>query len=161
MKRTLVILYTGCFAAAASLGLCATATHQARVARQSSDNARTQSQVRRAVSIASRTRLPLSFEENASQTDPAVKFLARGDEYTVFLTRNQAVVSLRRSLIRAPSDGALQLLNPTSAVLKIGLIGANVTPEIATGQVQPGYSNYFIGNDRSRWIHNVKRSSRC
>ena len=40
------------------------------------------------------TRLPLSFEANQGQTDGSVKFLARGDGYTLFLTSTEAVLAL-------------------------------------------------------------------
>src|SRR5208283_2837952 len=39
--------------------------------------------------------LPLSFEENRGQTDPRVKFLARGGGYALFLTSTEAVLKLR------------------------------------------------------------------
>jgi hypothetical protein len=38
---------------------------------------------------------PLSFEANAGQTDPRVKFLSRGHGYTLFLTSEEAVLVLR------------------------------------------------------------------
>src|SRR5437762_9888167 len=41
--------------------------------------------------------LPLAFEENRGQTDPQVKFLARGSGYELFLTGDEAVLSLSRS----------------------------------------------------------------
>jgi hypothetical protein len=41
-------------------------------------------------------RLPLSFEANHGQTDSQVKFLSRGRGYTLFLTGNEAVLSLRK-----------------------------------------------------------------
>ena len=41
--------------------------------------------------------LPLSFEANRGQTDPAVKFLSRGDGYALFLTADSAVFKLRSS----------------------------------------------------------------
>ena len=40
---------------------------------------------------------PLSFEANHGQTDPAVKFLSRGDGYALFLTPDSAVFKLRSS----------------------------------------------------------------
>ena len=40
-------------------------------------------------------RLPLAFEANAGQTDGRVQFLSRGHGYTMFLTGNEAVLSLR------------------------------------------------------------------
>lgn len=39
--------------------------------------------------------LPLSFEANQGQTDPAVKFFARGDGCALFLTADSAVFKLR------------------------------------------------------------------
>ena len=41
-------------------------------------------------------RLPLSFEVNQGQTDAEVKFLSRGKGYTLFLTPNEAVLSLKK-----------------------------------------------------------------
>lgn len=40
-------------------------------------------------------KLPLSFEANEGQTDPQVKFLARGSGYSLFLTPTEAVLTLR------------------------------------------------------------------
>ncbi len=40
-------------------------------------------------------RLPLRFEANSGQTDARVKFLSRGRGYTMFLTGDEAVLSLR------------------------------------------------------------------
>jgi len=40
-------------------------------------------------------KLPLSFEANQGQTDGRVKFLSRGSGYTLFLTGNEAVISLK------------------------------------------------------------------
>src|SRR5260370_24689717 len=40
--------------------------------------------------LSSYGKLPLSFEENQGQTDPRVKFLARGKGYTVFLPDNES-----------------------------------------------------------------------
>ncbi len=40
--------------------------------------------------------LPLSFEINKGQTDSAVKFVSHGSGYDLFLTANEAVLSLRK-----------------------------------------------------------------
>ena len=40
---------------------------------------------------------PLSFERNDGQTDAQVKFISRGDGYTLFLTPTEAVFALRKS----------------------------------------------------------------
>lgn len=41
-------------------------------------------------------KLPLSFEANQGQTDGQVKFLSRGRGYGLFLTANEAVLTLRK-----------------------------------------------------------------
>ena len=50
-------------------------------------------------------KLPLSFERNQGQSDPRVKFLARGAGYSVFLTSNDATIR-----VDAKAKGAA---NPT------------------------------------------------
>jgi len=53
--------------------------------------------------------LPLAFEPNQGQTDPLVKYLARGRGYTLFLTSREAVLSLpathsfRKAGLREPA----------------------------------------------------------
>src|SRR5260370_9030376 len=44
--------------------------------------------------VGSYGKLPLSFEVNQGQTDPQVKFLSRGRGYALFLTGDEAVLSL-------------------------------------------------------------------
>jgi len=84
-------------------------------------------------------KLPLSFERNDGQTDAQVKFLARGNGYTLFLTPSENVLALRKSR-KAAVD-----------VLRIRMIGANPAPRVeGTGELA-GKSNYFIGNDPKKW----------
>src|SRR5450631_3958924 len=52
--------------------------------------------------------LPLTFEANQGQTDPAVKFLSRGDGYALFLTPDSAVFKLR-SVRRTSSPGVVRM----------------------------------------------------
>jgi len=66
-------------------------------------NARPVDQVKQR-SAASYAKLPLSFEINQGQTDPRVKFLSRGSGYTLFLTGNEAVLSLQKATGVAPTD---------------------------------------------------------
>ena len=61
--------------------------------------------------------LPLSFEGNEGQVDEHVKFLARGQGYTLFLTPGSAILGLR-------SAGAG---NPTEWV-RLDLQGASPAP---------------------------------
>lgn len=105
-------------------------------------------------------KLPLSFEENVGQADPQVKFLSRGSSYSVFLTEDQAVFTTypnaRENINSALKPGSL----PGSAglkeasVLRMKLVNSNVAR--VTGEDRlPGVSNYFIGNDPTKWYTNV------
>ena len=47
--------------------------------------------------VASYGKLPLSFEANQGQVRGPVKFLSRGRGYTIFLTDDEAVLTLRKS----------------------------------------------------------------
>ena len=51
-------------------------------------------------------KLPLAFELNRGQTDARVKFLSRGRGYSLFLTGDEAVLSLRSQARFQGSDGA-------------------------------------------------------
>src|SRR5579863_5056524 len=84
-------------------------------------------------------RLPLSFEANRGQTDPQVKFLARGRGYGLFLTRDEAVLEvqgsgardeIRNSKLETRPERQPVPRNPnpesrTPAVLRMRLVGAN------------------------------------
>ena len=47
--------------------------------------------------VASYGNLPLSFDANQGQTDSAVRYLSRGNGYSLFLTSTEAVLSLNSS----------------------------------------------------------------
>jgi hypothetical protein len=59
--------------------------------------------------VASYGKLPLSFEANQGQTDARVRFLARGGGYTIFLTDDEAVLTLRKSQPRMSRFGRFGL----------------------------------------------------
>jgi hypothetical protein len=66
-------------------------------------------------------RLPLSFEANRGQTDPQVKFVSRGQGYTLFLTHSgEAVLALRKPTPqRDPlKPAALESMPATRAALQ-------------------------------------------
>ena len=62
-------------------------------------------------------KLPLHFEANRGQTDPEVDFLARGNGYTLFLSRGEAVLSLRRTEASAKEVPALRPLGSAPVTL--------------------------------------------
>jgi Beta-propeller repeat/Abnormal spindle-like microcephaly-assoc'd, ASPM-SPD-2-Hydin len=98
--------------------------------------------------------LPLALEVNQGQSDSQVKFLARGQGYELFLTSNQAVLSLSKSL--SPTQDA----HGTTAALRTQLIGGNPAPEMVAEEQLPGTSNYFIGPDPKNWRTDVPQYAR-
>jgi hypothetical protein len=64
--------------------------------------------------------MPLSFEANQGQTDSQVKFLSRGDGYSLFLTSHEAVFTLR------PPAG----VKPLPSVVRMELRGASTQPNV-------------------------------
>ncbi len=91
--------------------------------------------------------LPLRFEPNQGQTDPRVNFLARGAGYGLFLTPDQAVLTLH-----SPSRGP--------AVVRMQLAGANRAAAAAGASPLPGKSSYFIGNEAAKWHRNIPQFAR-
>jgi uncharacterized protein (TIGR03437 family) len=88
---------------------------------------------------------PLTFEANQGQTDPAVKFLSRGDGYALFLTSDSAVFRLPTSGKGSAHGG----LSP--AVVRMKLAGANPNATVSGADTLPGKVNYFIGRDPKKW----------
>jgi beta-propeller repeat-containing protein len=123
---------------------------------------------------ASYAALPLAFEQNQGQTDSQVKYLARGDGYTLFLTANDAVFSLhsplnsrdrspvgRSALPKAKMfSGKRSTHNDSSAVVRMQLSGTNSLTNVEASGKLSGSANYFIGNDPRKWRKNVPRYAR-
>ena len=104
--------------------------------------------------------LPLGFEANQGQAAPEVRYLAHGQGYQLFLTGQEAVLTLRQA-----SAGGTKTVKGThllgahhkpivatkTSVLRMHLDGANPAPEIVGTKLLPGKVNYFIGNDPQKW----------
>ena len=129
-------------------------------------------------------RLPLSFEANHGQSDAQVRFLARGGGYTIFLTDDEAVLTLRKSsvvsgqssvagnrlssvvsgllagILRFPQQTTDYGPRTTESVLRMKLVGASTSAAVTGADVLPGRSNYFIGNDPKKWRTNVPSYAR-
>ncbi len=107
-------------------------------------------------------KLPLAFEVNQGQTAPEVRYLAHGPSYQLFLTNQEAVLTLRQtsasgkksakgaSLLAARAHRTPNVAAKTS-VLRMHFDGANPAAEIAGTKLLPGKTNYFIGNDPKKW----------
>ena len=109
-------------------------------------------------------KLPLSFEANHGQTDERVKFLSRGTGYSLFLTKNEAVIALKKDGSSRVADKrhvgiplAIPARNESAkgATLRMQLLGSNFTSRAVGADELPGKVNYFIGNDPSKWRTNV------
>ena len=106
-------------------------------------------------------KLPLSFMENQGQLAQEVRYAAHGARYDLFLTSQEAVVTLRHSQHldfsprhRAASLKAMRALRKSGAAtasLRLRFAGSNPAPEIAGLENLPGKVNYFIGNDPKKW----------
>jgi hypothetical protein len=124
---------------------------------------------------ASYAALPLAFEANQGQTEPQVKYVARGNGYRLFLTSKEAIMALparrRTSEVldmmmnkrRGPAavkamlkKRALRTEHESStAVVRMNLLGANSHATLSAEDLQPGRVNYILGNDPSKWRSNV------
>ena len=82
--------------------------------------------------------MPLAFEFNQGQADAKVKFLTRAQNFTVFLMPTETVMSGRNA-----------------DVLRMKLRNANQSPKVVGEDKQLKITNYFIGNDRSKWVERV------
>jgi uncharacterized repeat protein (TIGR01451 family) len=99
------------------------------------------------------------FEANQGQTDARVKFLSRGHGYGLFLTADEAVLTLHRpshvETRRAASPSA-----SSNNVIRMRLDGANSAARVSGADLLPGKSNYFIGNDPSKWHRGIPQYAR-
>ena len=94
--------------------------------------------------------LPMSFELNQGQADRAVSFVARGQGYTILLSPAEAALALQSQAPGARSRVQPQP-RPSTRVLRMRIEGANPSAPATALERLPGVSNYFIGNDPSRW----------
>src|SRR5262249_41413972 len=85
--------------------------------------------------------LPLAFEANVGQADPAVRFLAHGPGYALALTDQGAALALTRA--------------DQQEVLRWQLPGGKALPTLVGLDAQAGHANYLIGDDPAQWHPNV------
>jgi Beta-propeller repeat/Protein of unknown function (DUF1573)/Abnormal spindle-like microcephaly-assoc'd, ASPM-SPD-2-Hydin len=120
-------------------------------------------------------KLPLSFETNRGQTDGQVKFISRGAGYTLFLTPTEAVFSLQQNRAEhgvpssesAINNGAPELAEAVlnhapkparqnNSILRVQLVNADRNAAVTGLNELPGRTNYFRGNDPSKWTTDVE-----
>ena len=91
-------------------------------------------------------KLPMQFEPNVGQTDDQVKFIARGNNYSLFLTGDEAVLSLRKIDDKKPA---------AEAVVRMRVEGADPSARSEGLDASSSRTNYFIGSDPSNWYADV------
>jgi hypothetical protein len=108
-------------------------------------------------------KLPIAFEPNRGQSS-GVKYLAHGPGYTLALSPTETTIVLTHAPPVAPPNlqTASKRLDPKSLVtgatartISLRMLGANRAPKINGVGELPGISNYFVGNDRSKWQSNI------
>jgi len=87
--------------------------------------------------------MPLNFERNLGQAPDEVQYLAHGPSYAIELSAQGAALGFA-------GQGSL-----SSGVVRLRVQGANGASRPAAEAPLPGYMNYFIGNDPSRWRSQV------
>ncbi|AXC16050.1 Cell surface protein (plasmid) [Acidisarcina polymorpha] len=107
-------------------------------------------------------KLPLSFEANQGQSDPQVKFLSRGQGYSLFLTDTSAVLSLSKGIPSQPKTSAMagnaahqRPAKIKTDVVRMELAGAARGMQVSGADPLPGKANYLLGKDSSQWHSNV------
>ena len=100
---------------------------------------------------------PLSFEPNLGQTAPEVRYLARGAGYTLFLTRDEAVLAL--SAEPAGRKGAASVA-PRRSVLRMRPLNAAPASSLETEGRVVGRSNYLHLSEPGKTLAAVPRYER-
>jgi len=122
--------------------------------------------------------LPLAFEANQGQTDPQVKYTARGNGYKLYLSSSHATMALAqgrgasevREMMLHKRHGAAAVKamlrkggrtqeKTSVASLRMDFVGGNARALVGRNQ-QAGKVNYFLGNDPAKWHANIPLFSR-
>jgi len=107
-------------------------------------------------------RPPLRFEINEGQTDPQVRFMARDRDGVAYLTSDGAVFQISRPVGTPEIKPRFKKASYTSetrgfesSFVRMKTVGANPNPRVVGLDRLPGVTNYFIGNDPTKWRTNV------
>ncbi len=100
-------------------------------------------------------RTQLAFEPNMGQTDPSVNFLSHGPGFETFLTNGGAVLELAQPAAQAQPGQAPVPSTAAPDVLTLSFAGGDTAPQMYATDQLPSVSNYFTGDDPSKWIADV------
>ena len=112
-------------------------------------------------------RLPLRFEQYSDKAHPDLRFLARGDRYTLYLASSGSVLAINNhqtAIDKYQKVKARSTQHPATEhapdIIRTTLVGADpkASPEVI-GSL-PGKVNYLIGNDPNQWRTNLSTYSK-
>jgi len=99
-----------------------------------------------------------SLEANEGQFDPRIRFLSRGNGHNFLLTVGEVLLILKkekRDERRLDVDAPI-VKGPKAALVSMRFVGANPKPSVrAVDQLTPK-TNYFVGNDPTKWRAHVR-----
>ena len=96
--------------------------------------------------------IPLSFEPNQGQTTVPASFLVRPREGSVYLQPGRLLFKL---LYRDSESGMI-----LADTIGLRFTGVTKNARMEGREILPGKSNYFIGNDPTRWRTNIAQYAR-
>ncbi|HUJ40467.1 MAG TPA: choice-of-anchor D domain-containing protein [Candidatus Acidoferrales bacterium] len=110
---------------------------------------------------------PLQFEENVGQADARAKFLARGDNFALALTPQEADLSIHTTHGHEKQPQQLEPMAvgwadamAASALVRVEFAGGNPEARLTGVGAQSGTINYLRGNDPKRWERKVPHFAR-
>jgi len=112
-------------------------------------------------------KLPISFEANQGQADPSVQFVSHGQGYSFLLRAGEALLaiqSLKPGYKSVPAKAGMSGQPPTQAqetsLVRLSLVDANPNARAVAEDQQITRTNYFLGNDPTRWRTNLPNYGR-
>lgn len=102
---------------------------------------------------------PLHFERHEGQAGTNATYIARGQGYVLLLSSDELTLTLKQGR-RAPSIGTPGSRYADNApapggTVRVRLSGADPKARITGLDPLPGRSNYFVGNDPTKWRTDV------
>lgn len=99
-------------------------------------------------------KMPLNFVPNLGQSHPTVGFESRGYGGTIAMRRHDVTLSINGQPVGdAVRDGNVASTPPV--VVRMAFDNAATDVKLESEKKLEGTVNYFIGNDRAKWIHDA------
>lgn len=101
-------------------------------------------------------KVPLFFEHRTEQKGRQAHFVTRGAGYGLHLMPQEIVLSLSRPEKRVSKAAHVHNNNSSSSVIRMKWLHSNATQMMQGEGLMSSKSNYFLGNDPSRWKTNLE-----